>query len=209
MTTPSPDSVPEPTGPSVAPVPSDAELVALARRDRAAFGLLYDRYVDRIYRYCVRRLRDREAAEDATSQTFLRALSALDSHRATDGSFAAWLFTIAERVVIDTARRRRPTAPLDGLPERPSADPSPEDTALAADDADRLRALLAHLPPDQRRAIELRLADLTGPEVARVMGRPPGAVKQLQFRAITTLRRLLHVDAQPSRPDHLQRKDRL
>ena len=205
MTGGSRDDVPNPTRPLADPLRSDAELVALARQDRAAFGPLYDRYVDRIYRYCFRRLRDREAAEDATSQTFLRALSAVDSHRATDGSFAAWLFTIAERVVIDTARRRRPTAPLGGLPERAANDPSPEDIALAADEADRLRTLLAHLPPDQRRAIELRLADLTGPEVARVMGRPPGAVKQLQFRAITTLRRLLHV---PTLTKLDERKDR-
>ena len=174
----------------VAAVLTDTELVRLAKADRQAFGLLYDRYVDRVYRYCYRRLRTREAAEDATSQTFVRAMTAIDSHR--DGtSFPAWLFTIAERVVIDSWRRQRPQASIDDVPEAIDRDPTPEEAALIAEGRDAVHALLRHLPGDQRRAIELRLADLTGPEVAQVMGRPPGAVKMLQFRAITTLRRLL------------------
>jgi len=174
----------------IAPVLTDIELVRLAKADRQAFGLLYDRYVDRVYRYCYRRLRTREAAEDATSQTFVRAMTAIDSHR--DGtSFPAWLFTIAERIVIDIWRRQRPQASIDDVPESIDRDPTPEEAALDAEGRDAVHALLRHLPDDQRRAIELRLADLTGPEVAQVMGRPPGAVKMLQFRAITTLRRLL------------------
>ena len=174
----------------IAPVRTDAELVQLAKADRQAFGPLYDRYVDRVYRYCYRRLRTREAAEDATSQVFLRALTAIGSHR--DGtSFPAWLFTIAERTVIDAWRRQRPRASLDDVPEAIDRDPTPEQAALDAEGRAAVRSLLHHLPDDQRRAIELRLADLTGPEVAQVMGRPPGAVKMLQFRAITTLRRLL------------------
>ena len=175
-----------------APVLTDAELVRLAKADRQAFGLLYDRYVVRVYGYCYRRLRTREAAEDATSQVFLRAMTAIGTHR--DGtSFPAWLFTIAERTVIDAWRRQRTQVSLDQgvIPERADRDPTPEEAALAAEGRDTLRALLVHLPDDQRRAIELRLADLTGPEVAQVMGRPPGAIKMLQFRAITTLRRLL------------------
>ncbi len=182
---------PRPEAPApVAPVLTDDELVRLAKVDRQAFGLLYDRYVDRVYRYCYRRLQTREAAEDATSQVFLRAMTAIDSHR--DGtSFPAWLFTIAERTVIDTWRRQRPQASIDDIAEQPDRDPTPEETALDAEDRAAVRSLLDHLPDDQRRAIELRLADLTGPEVAQVMGRPPGAVKMLQFRAITTLRRLL------------------
>lgn len=187
---------------SPAPVLTDAELVRLAKADRQAFGPLYDRYVDRVYGYCYRRLRTREAAEDATSQVFLRAMTAIGTHR--DGtSFPAWLFTIAERTVIDIWRRQRPQVSLDQgvIPERADRDPNPEEAALAAEGRDDLRSLLIHLPDDQRRAIELRLADLTGPEVAQVMGRPPGAVKMLQFRAITTLRRLLGVSPD-ERGDH-------
>ncbi len=184
---------PRPDSAAVLPVSAvltDTELVRLAKADRQAFGLLYDRYVDRVYRYCYRRLQTREAAEDATSQVFIRAMTAIASHR--DGtSFPAWLFTIAERVVIDVWRRQRPQVSIDDIPERMDHDPTPEQAALDSEDRAALRTLLHQLPDDQRRAIELRLADLTGPEVAQVMGRPSGAIKMLQFRAITTLRRLL------------------
>lgn len=184
------EASPDAVIPPVAAVLTDTELVRLAQADRQAFGLLYDRYVERVYRYCYRRLSSREAAEDATSQVFIRAMTAIGSHR--DGtSFPAWLFTIAERVVIDVWRRQRPQVSIDDVPERTDRDPTPEEAVLVAEDRAELRSLLHHLPDDQRRAIELRLADLTGPEVAHVMGRPPGAVKMLQFRAITTLRRLL------------------
>ena len=178
-----------PNGRPVAEWP-DADLVRLARQDREAFGLLYDRYVTRIFGFCYRRLGNREAAEDATSQTFIRALTGLHTHR-DNTAFGAWLFTIAERVMIDGWRRDRFGPMASELPDRPDPSPTPEEAALIGERAARLRALLQTLPGDQRRAIELRLADLTGPEVAQVMGRPTGAVKMLQFRAITTLRRLM------------------
>lgn len=169
---------------------SDAELVRLARQDREAFGWLYDRYVARIHGYCYRRLGNREAAEDATSQTFVRALTGLHTHR-DNTAFGAWLFTIAERVMIDGWRRDRFGPMASDVPERADTAPTPEEAVLLGERRDHLRNLLHHLPDDQRRAIELRLADLTGSEVAQVMGRPTGAVKMLQFRAITTLRRLM------------------
>ena len=96
----------------------DAELVALAQTDREAFGALYDRYVDRIYAYCYRRLQTRSTAEDATSMTFLKALGALPSYRPeTPSTFRAWLFTIAHRVTVDAYRSTRPMVSLDSVGE--------------------------------------------------------------------------------------------
>ncbi len=146
--------------------PSDGALVAAAQADRQAFAPLYDRYVDPVYRYCLRRLGSREVAEDATAQVFAKALAALPGYR--DRSFRGWLFTIAHNVVSDTLRRRRPEAPLEVADDRPDPAPTPEDVALAAEAGRALRALLAQLPADQRRIVELRLAGLTGVEIARV-----------------------------------------
>ena len=93
-------------------ITSDEELVALAQRDqREAFGVLYDRYLPRVYGYCYRLLEEREAAEDANTDVFMRALSALPTYHA--GSFRSWLFTIAHNVITDALRRRRPTVSLD------------------------------------------------------------------------------------------------
>lgn len=68
-------------------------IVARARHDRAAFAPLYERYLNDVYRYCHFRLGSREAAEDVTSLTFLKAMNSLGQFRG--GSFRAWLFTIA------------------------------------------------------------------------------------------------------------------
>lgn len=83
---------------------SDEQLAARAQHDPNAFAPLYQRYVRPIYAFCFQRLGTRELAEDATSQTFVKALAALPGYRA--GSFRAWLYTIAHNVVIDVHRAR-------------------------------------------------------------------------------------------------------
>ncbi len=104
---------PEPVGAGASAAgEDDATLVARAMRDRAAFGQIYDRYATRVFRYCYRRLGERELAEDATSQVFIKALQSLPSYRET-GSFVGWLFAIAFSTTTDFQRRRRPTEGLD------------------------------------------------------------------------------------------------
>lgn len=173
----------------------EGELVARAQRDRAAFGPLYDRYAEPVYRYCYRRLGSHEAAADATSQTFVQALAALPRYRA--GSFRGWLFTIAANVVTDVHRRRRPADSLDdevfGANALADPAPTPEEHALATEDQRSVMALLARLTPEQRRVVELRLAGLTGPEIAAVLGQSITAVRSSQFRAYARLRRLMGV----------------
>lgn len=168
----------------------DATLAARAVTDRAAFGLLYDRYAERVFRYCYRRLGNREAAEDATSQVFLKALTSLPSYR-EGGTFVGWLFAIAFSTTVDLERRRRPAVPIDAAGPLADVAPGPEEAALATEQRDELYALIGDLLPDQRYAVELRLAGLSGVEVAAAMGRTHRAVKMLQFRAFQRLRRLL------------------
>ena len=166
---------------------SDAELIRLAKQDRRHFGPLYDRYADPVFRFCYRRLGNREAAEDATAQVFTKALTALPRYR-EGGTFAAWLFAIAANVVTDAHRRRRVHQPLDDAPDPIDGAPSPEDLAIVAEERRSVRRLLATLPSEQQRAMELRLAGLSGAEIAKAMGKSHRAVKMLQFRAIAKLR---------------------
>jgi RNA polymerase sigma-70 factor (ECF subfamily) len=167
----------------------DAELVARAQADRQAFALLYRRYLDPVHRYCYRRLGSREAAEDATSIVFTKALTSLPNYRA--GSFRSWLFAIAHHVITDDLRARRVVADLDAATEVMDREPTPEELALAAEAEGGVVLLLAQLPVGQRRVVELRLAGLTGREVAAVLGCSLAAVKINQVRAYTRLRALL------------------
>jgi RNA polymerase sigma factor (sigma-70 family) len=175
----------------------DEALAARAQSDPIAFAPLYARYARPVYRYCYRRLGSHEAAEDATSQVFIRALAALPNYRA--GTFRGWLFAIANNVVTDAYRRKHPWVDLDWARTIPDADPVPEEAALMAEERQRVQRLLDQLAPDQRRVVELRLAGLTGPEIARVLDRQHQAVKSLQFRAYSRLRRLLGVETRGER----------
>lgn len=166
----------------------EAALVAQAQRDRRAFALLYDSYVGPIYRYCYRMLGNREAAEDATSETFMKALAALPKYRAR--SFRGWLFTIAHNVATDSLRRK-PIHVLNENWDLVDHSLTPEEHALADEARQELNALLGQLTVDQRSVVELRLAGLSGAEIAQVLGRSPQAVKSTQFRAYERLRRLI------------------
>ena len=171
----------------------EAALVALAQIDRRAFAPLYARYADPVYRYCYRRLGNPEAAADATSQVFVKALAALPRFRA--GSFRSWLFAIAHNTVVDDLRGARAEATLEAGADRPDPGPSPEELAVAADEGRALRAVLAGLSDDQRHVVELRLAGLSDREIAAVLGRSLAATKMLQVRAVARLRVLLGVPA--------------
>lgn len=187
----------------------DVAIVELAQDDPRAFAPLYARYAPIVLNYCRRRIADPESAADATSLIFIRALGGLPAfrpHPSRPGStFRSWLFTIAHNVVVDTHRRHRSHLSLDrDEGEARSGDPSwlidpaasPETLAIRADDDDRVRTMLGRLPERQRRIVELRLAGLTGAEIARSLGMTTSAVKSAQFRAYGTLRDLLRPDVQ-------------
>lgn len=174
------------------------------------FAPLYRRYVSDVYYFCFRRLDHREDAADATSRTFTKVLAGLPSfHPNPDNAgatFRAWLFRIAYTTVVDMQRRKRPQESIDRDEDSDASIPiqlrypggSPEEIALANEDIRRVREVLRQLPERQRRVVELRLADLSGQEIADAMSMSVSAVKSAQFRAYQTLRILLHDDAPSS-----------
>jgi len=175
-----------PAGPSP---PDDAALVAAARADPRQFGLLYERYVGPVYRYCYLQFGARAAAEDATSEVFLKALAGLSGFR--DGSVPAWLFTIARHTVIDLRRKQRPHRSIDEGAEIADRGAMPERLAVDAARRDALRAALAALPADQRAAVELGLAGWSGEQIAGSLKRSRGAVYLLRTRALARLAKSL------------------
>jgi RNA polymerase sigma-70 factor (ECF subfamily) len=192
--------------PEDAATDGEGDHVLAAQHDLQAFAPLYTRYQPVVYHYCLRRLSNPEVAADATSLVFTRAVAALprfrpDPRRA-GSTFRSWLFTIAHNVVVDHHRRSRPTVSIDHhvagetIPASYLVSNSigPEDHALLQDDAERVANLLAHLPERQRAIVELRLAGLSGEEIARTLNMSLSAIKSAQFRAYATLRSIIPGD---------------
>ena len=173
----------------VALVESDESLAARAATDPAAMTELYRRYVARVDRYCRRRLRDPNVAEDVTSQVFLKALEGL--RRARVEHVSSWIFTIAHNEVVSLYRRERHDVGIDEVADVASDGRAVEDAAIAQSDARDMRSLLPLLTADQQRVIELRLAGLTSLEIRQVLGRSRSWVGTTEHRAVNRLRDLM------------------
>lgn len=170
-------------------VAEDERLAVEARHDPAAFALLYERHVGRVFRYLRARGAPEDLAADLTAVTFERALGHIHRYRPGDAGIAPWLLRIARNAYIDAARRRRPIASLDEASHIPDPSRSPEDTAIAAEERQSVLALLATLPDIQQEAIALRFAaGLTSREIGEVVGRSEDATKKLLTRALAALR---------------------
>lgn len=180
-------------GPSPEDPGDDVVLAWQAKQgDGQAFALLYRRYVDRVYAYAAWRLASREAAEEATQQIFFRALRGLTGYR-QDAAFAPWLFAIARNVVADVHRAQgRATVPLESALDVADSAPLPEEQAMQMMQRGEL-----HLARDrclsarERELFDLLLADLTQPEIARLLGRRQGAIRTAHWRLIGKLRKCL------------------
>ena len=175
--------------------PHDPDLadVRAAQEDRAAFGALYRRYLDRVYGYSFYLLGDHHDAEDVTERTFVAALAAIDRFRDEGATFRAWLFTIAHNQLANAirSRQRHRTASLEAVPE-PSSHADPAGSFRIADEARGLRHALDQLADDRRQVVVLRFVDgLTAREIGAVLGRSEGAVRVLQHRALRQLAGLL------------------
>ncbi len=162
--------------------------------DVNALAEIYDHYEAKIYSYIYHRVGSQPVAQDLTSQVFLRVLEAIQYQRAWDSSFSGWLYRIAHNLVIDHYRRRgRDTqVPIDDLPMLPSHSEGPEHAAERALTAASLRNAINRLTEEQAQVVTLRfLEGLSITEVAELMGKTEGAIKAMQYRAVTSLRRLL------------------
>jgi RNA polymerase sigma-70 factor, ECF subfamily len=161
-------------------------LVEAAQRDPVKFGDLYELHFEQVYAFISRRVADRTVAEDLTSDVFQKALANLRSYEFRGAPFAAWLIRIAANAVADQSKRyAREIAVSAGDPPQPSVQPDLEETEHRA----RLFRLVRELPDDQRRVIYQRFVEQKSiREIAHQLARSEGAVKQLQFRALQSLR---------------------
>jgi RNA polymerase sigma-70 factor (ECF subfamily) len=159
--------------------------VEAAQKDPARFGELYERHFEQVYVFVARRVRDRAAAEDVTAEVFHKALAALPGFRFLGAPFAAWLLRIAANAIADRAKRSGREVSLgDDAPEL-----SVESAAELSDRRADLFRFVNELPADQRRVIVERFVEQRSiREIAGRLNKTEGAVKQLQFRALQSLR---------------------
>jgi RNA polymerase sigma-70 factor (ECF subfamily) len=195
---------PPATGYPDRPDPSDAaaEVWALVEKaqagDSEAFGRIYDRYVDTVFRFIYFRVGNRQLAEDLTSDTFLRALKRIGSFTWQGRDLGAWLVTIARNLVADHFKsgryRLEVTAGdvLDADREDRGPEGSPESAVVDHITNVALLTAVKRLNPEQQECIVLRfLQGFSVAETAHAMGKNEGAIKALQYRAVRALARLL------------------
>jgi RNA polymerase sigma-70 factor (ECF subfamily) len=162
----------------------EGRLVEAAQRDPRRFADLYELHLDRIYAYIAARVRDRDAAQDLTAEVFHRALANIRRFEWRGAPFAAWLYRMAANAIMDRARRIRRETAAAGV----QIDCEPADVEQA-EHSSRLYRLVRTLPEDQRRVLQLRFVEQKSiRETASQMQRSEGAIKQLQYRALETLR---------------------
>lgn len=175
--------------PDGVPVPLDEVLPAAALGQPWALRLVYEELAPRVAGYL--RARGAQFPDELTSEVFLTVFKALPTLTGEAAGLRTFTFSVAHARLVDDLRRqsRSPaTVPYDAQDDSRVA-PSAEDTAMGQESQARVRELLALLPDDQRTVLALRvIADLTVDEVASSIGRSAGAVKQLQRRALVTLR---------------------
>mgnify|MGYP000854146479 FL=1 len=169
----------------------ESELVARAKQDPAAFGALYETYVDRIYAYIYHRVGNVQDAEDLTARTFYRALDRLETYEDRGLPFAAWLFRIAHNVTANWHRdgSRRHFLSLDRLWSHSHDDDSPESQVEQEETHAALWAAIRRLPEDRRNLLLLKFgSQMSNVEIGALLQKSESAIKSLYFRTLAALR---------------------
>ena len=164
-------------------------LIEAAQRDHARFADLYELNFERVYAYIVHRVRDRTETEDLTAEVFHKALANLQHFEWRGIPFAAWLFRIAANLI--SGRRQRSVREVSDDETIGAAQVNPAEIEEVERRATLFR-LVDTLPSEQKRVVVLRFVEQKSiKEVAREIRKTEGAVKQLQFRALSSLRALM------------------
>lgn len=174
----------------------ETAIIEQAKKDRKAFGRLYEKYVEKIYNYVYYRTGNERDAEDLTARVFERALQHIDSYEDRGHPFSAWLYRIAHNLVANWHRdhSRHQVIAIDDLTHWHVTEQGPEAAAELMDDKEALMRAFHRLPADRQELLVLKFVErLTNAEIGAIMDRSEGAIKSLYYRTLQTLRRdLLH-----------------
>lgn len=172
-------------------ISDDIALERASQGDPEAFGLLYERYVGRIYNYIYYRTGNVSDAEDLTERVFYRAMRHIGNYRNRGLPFSAWLYRIAHNLVANWHRdnSRRKEVPLDERLMAQQHTEHPEHELLQNEERERLMSVIRCLPDDRQQLLILKFVEhLSNAEIGQVMGRTEGAIKSLYHRTLLSLR---------------------
>lgn len=171
----------------------EIRLLARARAlDEEALTQIHDAYYGPIFRYIVLKVNDHETAEDLTSEVFLRLLHALRDRTAPDRTLRGWLYAVASRVVSDHYRRHYRAPQVTISDELPDYALEPAEVVFSRLTWQQVQTLMQELTAEQQEVLALRFGyEMPIRDVAELLNKSEGAVKQLQARAIATLARML------------------
>jgi RNA polymerase sigma-70 factor, ECF subfamily len=172
---------------------TDAELVArLKANDEDAYREVLARFGDPLYGYIFSLTGDHHLSEDILSETYLRMVEKIDTYTFYGPPFKAWLYRIAHNLAINALKRTQRMAGSAALDSAVSPADDAAATIVASLEAEAVRAALTELTEEQQQVVLLRfLARQSTGEIAQALGKTENAVKQMQFRALHSLRRLL------------------
>jgi RNA polymerase sigma-70 factor (ECF subfamily) len=166
-------------------------LTRAAAGDQEAFGVLYDRYIGRIYNYIFYRTGNQHDAEDLTSRVFTRAMKHIANYQDRGVPFSAWLYRIAHNLVANWHRdnSRRKEINLDDAYRMGSDGELPEFALMRTEEERALLKIIQHLPEDRQQLLILKFVEhLSNAEIGNIMGRTEGAIKSLYHRTLFSLR---------------------
>lgn len=174
------------------PRPQDGDKTGRRQRLETELAGLYDDMYDRVARYAYARMGDPTGAEDVAGEVFLRALESLDSYEERGVPMQAWLFTIARNLVVDHLRKRGGYEVLHPHDVAVADDSDPMAGVETGIELEQVKKAMQELTPGQREVVALRFfGELSSAEVATIMGKRPGAVREMQRAAINRLRRMV------------------
>ncbi|PKQ28096.1 MAG: RNA polymerase subunit sigma-70 [Candidatus Anoxymicrobium japonicum] len=163
-------------------------------RDPESFGMLYDEYVDQIFRYVYYKVGNVTESQDLTGQTFLKAFENIDSYEMRDVAFSSWLYQIAHNLIVDFFRResKQERVPFEDNPPTVSPHGNPVEAVISDMESERLYKAMRKLTHNQREVLILKFIDnLSNAHIAEIMGVSVGAVKSTQKRGLLSLNRIL------------------
>jgi RNA polymerase sigma-70 factor (ECF subfamily) len=169
-------------------------LIERAKSDPEAFGILYERYVDKIYNYMYYRVGNHYDAEDLTARTFHRALDHIGGYTPRGAPFSAWLYRIAHNLMANwhRDRQRHQVVPLEDAVLRAEYAEEPHQISEREDEKHQLLAAIRCLPPERQQLLILKFVEgASNIEIGQIMGRSEGAVKSLYYRTLVSLREML------------------
>lgn len=166
----------------------------IKEKDKDALEHLYDRYEKILFSFLYKMTQDRDLAEEALQEVFIKIWRGIGEYDDSKGKFTSWLFRMAQNSAIDLIRKRKAaTVPLDEVAEMPSTDSSVEQTAEWQEEKEHIQAAVSQLSAEQQEMIQLfYFKGHTHEKIAEISGLPLGTVKSRIRLALGKLKKTLH-----------------